>query len=435
MEPGFFPLDEELALPPGHLTPFVHERLVDLGTWMPFEQARKQTGRIFKIEVGEATVRRYVEKAGRAYEALQTAKVAEIERTLPLAPDGPAKQLMSVDGAMVPLVKGEWAEVRTLVLGDIQPPVMEKGEWVVHTNNLTYFSRLTDAAQFTRLALVETHACGVENAKLVAAVMDGAEWEQGFIDHHRPDAVRILDLPHAGEYIADVSRALWGEGTAQTKEWVGSQLHTLKHQGPALVLAELDGLQQEHPQLGVITTSLKYLSKRQNQMNYPQFIAQGLPIGSGSVECANKVVVEARLKGPGMHWARHNVDPMLALRNLACNDRWEQVWPQIVARLRADALQCQRQRRTQRQAALSVATAPSTAAPRTHPLSPSTSLCPSAQPSPTIPAVLSTPPSLAPIAQPVPAQQPKPPYRPPDNHPWRRMPVGKARFQPYPEKK
>ena len=28
-----------------------------------------------------------------------------------------------------------------------------------------------------------------------------------------------------------------------------------------------------------------------------------------------------------MHWARSHVDPMLALRNIVCNDRWEEAWP------------------------------------------------------------------------------------------------------------
>ena len=31
-------------------------------------------------------------------------------------------------------------------------------------------------------------------------------------------------------------------------------------------------------------------------------------------------IVEARLKGAGMHWERTNVNPMLALRNAVCND-------------------------------------------------------------------------------------------------------------------
>lgn len=33
---------------------------------------------------------------------------------------GPAVQQVSVDGAMVPLVGGEWAEVKTLAIGTVQ---------------------------------------------------------------------------------------------------------------------------------------------------------------------------------------------------------------------------------------------------------------------------------------------------------------------------
>ena len=52
------------------------------------------------------------------------------------------------------------------------------------------------------------------------------------------------------------------------------------------------------------------------------------------VESANKLVVEARLKGAGMHGARANVNPMVALRAMACSDRWTSYWPLIWADLR-----------------------------------------------------------------------------------------------------
>src|SRR5579872_4968225 len=61
-------------------------------------------------------------------------------------------------------------------------------------------------------------------------------------------------------------------------------------------------------------------------MQYPTFQAAGWPIGSGSVESANKLVVEARLKGAGMRWDRQNVNPMLVLRNAVCNREWKQTW-------------------------------------------------------------------------------------------------------------
>jgi hypothetical protein len=87
-----------------------------------------------------------------------------------------------------------------------------------------------------------------------------------------------------------------------------------------------------------------YFTKRLAQVQYATFQAAGYPIGSGSTESANKVVVEARLKGSGMHGAREHVNPLVALRTVACTDRWAEVWPRLTTRLRAEALQRQRAR-------------------------------------------------------------------------------------------
>ena len=133
--PGFFPLDEELELLPGGLTPHLHECLVRLGAWIPsFDAAGALLQALTGAYVSEPGVRRKTEAAGAAYVAWQTEEVERIERALPLAPPGPAKALLSVDGVMVPLLHGEWAEVRTLVMGEIQAPVKEKDGWVVHAD-------------------------------------------------------------------------------------------------------------------------------------------------------------------------------------------------------------------------------------------------------------------------------------------------------------
>jgi hypothetical protein len=67
----------------------------------------------------------------------------------------------------------------------------------VHTEELSYFSRLSAAETFGRLALVAAPRRGTDTANTVCAVSEGAEWIQGFVDFHRPEAVRILDCPHA----------------------------------------------------------------------------------------------------------------------------------------------------------------------------------------------------------------------------------------------
>jgi hypothetical protein len=226
-----------------------------------------------------------------------------------------------------------------LVIGEVQAPVLERGEWVVHTRNLSYFSRKVNAQEFQRLALVEIQRRGVENAQAVAAVMDGADWEQGFTDYHCPGATRILDFAHAGEHVNAIGEALHGEHTPKSQAWLSERLRSLKQEGPAALLDEVEKLHRTHPAAEVISSNLAYLKKRKQQMQYPLFQAQGWPIGSGMVESGNKLVVEARLKGPGMHWAPESVNPMLALRNLLCSGRWREDWPRIEARLRQQSRQ------------------------------------------------------------------------------------------------
>jgi hypothetical protein len=246
-----------------------------------------------------------------------------------------------------------------------------------HTTALSSCARRADVDQFNEAVLGELHRCGIETAGQVAAVSDGAEWIQGFVDLHGPQATRILDFAHAAAHVAQIGQAVAPEDPT----WLAPRLHRRKHEGPEPVLAEL------HQQVGAlaqpppeVTEALTYLDKRVALMLSPAFAAAGRPIGSGMVERANTLVVEARLKGAGMQWARPNVNPLLVLRTAACNDRWDDVWTQSARWLRRHLL------------------------PR----------CPVS------PLPHSAPVTPAPPALPVPPARPAGPYRPPQSHPWKR---------------
>jgi hypothetical protein len=356
VERRFFPLDEELGLLPGSLTPDLLRHVARLGARMPFTDVIEELHDLVGVDISEPTARRHAQAAGAAYVGLQTAETDRIQETMPPPPPGPDLQQVSADGAMIPLVHKEWGEVRTVAIGDVEKPIMEKGEPVVHTREVSYFSRLCDAETFTRLALVETHRRGTETAKKVCGVVDGAEWEQGFLDMHCPDAVRILDFSHAAGYLASAAQAAYGEGTVDAQRWYEAERHRLRHETPEVVLDAVRHLRDETTAQGngrtaavaTITGSLAYLEKRTEQMRYAQFAEAGYPIGSGMVESGNKLVVEARLKGAGMHWARATVDPMLGLRNIACSDRWDEAWPQICRQMRVCRKEQSRERRRKR---------------------------------------------------------------------------------------
>ena len=190
-------------------------------------------------------------------------------------------------------------------------------------------------------------------------MQDGAEWLQGLADYHsvrrmERSVFSILRMPP--NISNDIGQAVQAAGGRLPAHWLEGVLHRLKHQGPARVLTHLAWLATRYPS-PLMQEKLTYLQKREAHMQYPTYQEAGWPIGSGSVESANKLVVEARLKGAGMRWGRQNVKPMLVLRNAVCNREWKQARATSVAHrqtLRTQRRQAKSQQRLDRAFLVSV---------------------------------------------------------------------------------
>ena len=176
----------------------------------------------------------------------------------------------------------------------------------------------------------------------------------------------MLDFAHAAEYLTAIAQTIGADGPLLSPAQLVELRHALKHTGPAVVVPLLRTLVATQPTNTELASSLAYLETREAQVQYPQFIADGWPIGSGMVESANKLVVEDRLKGAGMHWAEANVNPLLALRNAVCNDRWEECWTVIECAQRGQ-MTARRQARGRTRAASKVVEVPA-AAPTARPV-------------------------------------------------------------------
>lgn len=156
----FFPLDEELALLPGSLTPRQQEHLAHLAIWMPFERAAQMLERVLGVQVSEPIVRRQTERAGAWYEARQTAQGQQPPHDSAASVSG-EKQVISTDGPYISLVAGQWAEVRTLAIGEVKDErttIQEPRK--VKTEQVTYFSCMVDAQTFGEVAEVEISDVG-----------------------------------------------------------------------------------------------------------------------------------------------------------------------------------------------------------------------------------------------------------------------------------
>ena len=255
----------------GRSSPQVLSWLARLGAPLPFAQAADLLQELTGIHVRAATVRRQTEALGATAVALVAAEVERLEQDTPPPPLGPAQLVLGADGAMVPLVRGEWAEVKLLTLGEPRPgraaaaPVAgSEPTTTSRTERLSYCARLADAETFGRQALVELHRRGLETAGAVAAVQDGAPWLQRFVDFHRPDALRILDWPPAAQRLTAMTEQLFGVQSPRSQRVANRLRGWLWTQGPPRVLAVLTAWEAAAP---AITGDVAYLRERQAQLD------------------------------------------------------------------------------------------------------------------------------------------------------------------------
>ena len=301
-----------------------------LGSKLPFGEACEEVWYSHKTEVAETTLRRVTYENGRAAEAVARQEAETLYREAPVAEAWPENMLLSVDGAYIHLTTGEWREVKTVAIGEFERK-WDEGSWEsqVKTYNLSYFSRSYRARDFEYYALGELHRRGVANAKSLVSVNDGAVVNQSFLDYHCLPAVRVIDFSHTTGYLTEAGKAIWGEGSDSCKQWTTQACHTLKHRPPQETVANLRLLlpkANSQEEMAKVEGAIRYIQHRLHMMDYAHFRKQGYPIGSGSVESAHKLVIQRRMKGAGMRWAEHNVDPLLTLRSAICNHRWEAVW-------------------------------------------------------------------------------------------------------------
>jgi hypothetical protein len=110
------------------------------------------------------------------------------------------------------------------------------------------------------------------------------------------------------------------------------------------------------------------------------------------------------------------MNPMLALRNIACSDCWEEAWPQITCELRLQATQHRAELRQKRTSCCAELPALAEATIVTE----KTDSTPTARDTYHINRLTDARHFVTPSPQ---------DWRPAANHPWRLYPIGKARYQ------
>jgi hypothetical protein len=318
---GHCPLDGVLGLERDSHSPAVRRLAGRFGARLPFAQAAASLAEAAAvITLSASSVRTITEAIGAQREALLAAEIAVAwtHGVPPVAEPAPERLYVAMDGVRILGADGAGREIKVGVVVPVRRTA--GGE---RRDPASYAAGLEPAAAFGQRLALEAHRRGLEGARQIAVLGDGAAWIWLLAAEHFPGALHIVDWFHASERIWELGRALHGEDTPATTIWVEQQLGRLAQGQVATLAAEWEALPCQGVAAVVRDEQVTYFTNQAPRMAYDQYRAAGWDIGSGMVEGACKHLIAAREKGPGMRWSDAGAHTVAAARVLLFNDRWD----------------------------------------------------------------------------------------------------------------
>jgi hypothetical protein len=334
------------------------DRIAFMGKDGAFESAAEALHHLGLLTVAASTIRDVCNRLGAGLRATLDHQVAQQHRPEDVAAEErPVGLGISVDGVMLGRVdpqhrrrgtpqrkiRGKTAlkhyfhEVKTLVIFDFDA--------AGKTLRKTYQATQERVEDFREEVALEAQKRGAHTAELLVFLGDGAPWVWKTASELFPHAIQILDWYHAMEHIWAIGRAKFGSREKELWAWVAARETELwKGNMDALIAAlkvvsaelgtpdqRLSDTARAVDRIWIAYRGIGYFEENRHRMNYPEYRAKNLPIGSGVVESACKHVVASRMKHAGMRWDEPGAENILALRCHYLNGRWDSLWQRPVA--------------------------------------------------------------------------------------------------------
>lgn len=326
---GTYPLDEKLGFCAGALSAALQEALAMTGVHLPFELASDLFERLTQVAISDNGVREATERIGQerleADESLVEAAWDLQRLELPEGPSEAPKRLYgSVDETSVHTEEG-WRKPKLGSWYTTDEPPLDKppDEWELRGEEISYYGDITEAEDFGRLMYVTGLQRGAHRAEELIFIADGAQWIWRLVEDHFPNALQIVDWYHAAEYVWKVAHGVYGEGSDLAEAWANKRLTELWEGDFEAMLsafrAHLNPTQKDDP----VQKAITYFQNNRDRMRYPEFRAQGLQIGSGTIESGCKRVISARLKQAGMIWSLKGARQVIKARAMLLSNEWD----------------------------------------------------------------------------------------------------------------
>jgi len=337
---GYCPKDRALDMEGTSYSSGVRRMMSKVGAYRPFALGHEDLEELAGIGVSAKGVERVSEGVGAQMEGFYAAegKVALSEKIVPIKPI--ARMYICMDGSGVPVVKKETAgrqgkgedgqaKTREAKLGCIftQTGLDEKGRPVRDEASTSYTGAIEPVEAFGQRIYQEAKRRGLDRAKEVCVLGDGALWIWNISDEQFYGAIQIVDLYHAREHYWNVAKACFGQDKERQHQWAEDRRRELDDGNVEQVIDAIKILSRVRRQKKeVCDREIGYFEKNKDRMRYADFRKRGFFVGSGVLEAGCRTVIGQRLKQSGMHWTVRGANSIIALRCGLLSNRWEDFW-------------------------------------------------------------------------------------------------------------
>jgi hypothetical protein len=343
------PADQWLGMNEGRYRVGVREFCGREAAHSDFRTAAEDLACVGQIRLSHETVRQIVEAEGRRALSQQRSDALGPDWTAADCRRGPQEPtciITGADGVMVPLVteaekkkrrkgrarrkKGPASRRRIPQGSDLPYKEFKIAAFYDPAKEHQYAIGTSGSA--SKLGqLIRRIACQLQldEAEITYCVSDGALWIRGLYRIQLPMLeVHILDYYHFRDHVIGASQVVYGQGTAESRQWRKEICGGMLEQGPEVVLSRIAELRKplrSASKRQALENLRKFITKRKEMLRYPEFVAAGYEIGSGPTEAFCKTLT-SRLKGSGMRWDKPNAEAIMALASVRASDLWGTHW-------------------------------------------------------------------------------------------------------------
>lgn len=326
---GSAPLDDRLELARGELSPRLQRVMAFQSAHLSFGVVKQSLKESYELEISDEAIRLISEQIGqqaRNWEDQQALCYSEKPLPSQQPTQPPRTWILEIDGKKVGLQDGSWNEVKVAVLYELSDRVEpHTGRHELLQRELV--ARRSSWREFVPHCWAAMHRAGLREGDRLVAVADAAEGIESIFDLVAPEATRIRDFYHVAERIHAIGELRFGPESQKGKDWIGLQLDKLKESDVTGVVRAIAHLRFDtEAEEAKRDQVLSYLQKNRQAMDYGQYRAEGLPMGSGAVEGGCKLI-GVRTNGCGRRWGVTGCDQIVALRVAVLNERLDVILP------------------------------------------------------------------------------------------------------------